>query len=868
MKLVLSVSILFFISSALSDSLYRPQYDIMEFLQEREGEFLIDTIVFLQPEVYDAVAPAIALGDSCYLLMYTDTRGGWTSSSMICTPLSEAGIILDSSRIQVSQNGDYCYGPHVAYGNGLFMGVWRTRILNTYFVYGSRIMSDGTVIDTMNIFISSDANFGSDPCITYGGEYFFVTWGSPTGVHAVRIDSSGTILDQPPILISPNLGSDPFSSFDGTNYLVVWCYSNDIWGKRVNTSGIVIDTANIAICAAAGTQSQPVVTFGGTSFLVAWCDARNDYWCDIYAARVTPTGTVLDTSGIPISTASGYQVNISVDFDGTNYMVIWRDDRLGDPNIYASRVATSGIVLDPNGIPICTSAGDQQGPSIAFGSNNYLAIWQDTDSHPMYNDLSGAIIGQDGTVIDTIVPISRLPSVNSQIQQSVAFDGQNYLGVWVDQKNGNEYISGIRVDSSGVSLDSQDIVISNASSDEDNPSVAFNGTNYLVAWQRKEIEDCGIYGARITPGGINLDPNGFSIQYVTYWVGRLVCPAVASDGLNYLVVWIRNYIYLQRSLRDINCSRISPTGSVLDYIPISTGMFYHENPAVTFNGTKYLIVWQDNRNNDYWDIYGALMNPSGGFGRITISTAVNSQQSPAVTTNGSDFFVVWMDKRNTTSADIYGCRINSNGQVMDPSGIPIAVGSNNKSEPATTFDGTNYIVVWQEYLPDSTHDLYGAKVSTTGNVLSTFPVCTQNNQQLYPALARGNNDQILTTWTGWTDSVNLHPANTFRIWGTFYPYYYVQEKPITKDYWWSMLNIYPNPFSDILTICLAPNHGTNSQLRIYDICGRLLKIIPSDSSPISWNGDDESGHRLPAGVYFIHFETPEQDVIKKIIKLK
>jgi hypothetical protein len=43
------------------------------------------------------------------------------------------------------------------------------------------------------------------------------------------------------------------------------------------------------------------------------------------------------------------------------------------------------------------------------------------------------------------------------------------------------------------------------------PRVAFDGTNYLVAWEDERSGSQDIYGARVTRGGVVLDPAGFLI---------------------------------------------------------------------------------------------------------------------------------------------------------------------------------------------------------------------------------------------------------------------------------------------------------------------------------------------------------------------
>ncbi len=89
---------------------------------------------------------------------------------------------------------------------------------------------------------------------------------------------------------------------------------------------------------------------------------------------------------------------------------------------------------------------------------------------------------------------------------------------------------------------------------------------------------------------------------------------------------------------------------------------------------------------------------------------------------------------------------------------------------------------------------------------------------------------------------------------------------------------YPNPFKRMTVIRYQIAEGVDSRqksevsLKIYDIVGRLIKSF--DKLPIQpfnqviWHGYDDVGRRVPAGVYFLRFETNDYEKIEKAILLR
>ncbi|MEO0009741.1 MAG: T9SS type A sorting domain-containing protein [candidate division WOR-3 bacterium] len=553
--------------------------------------------------------------------------------------------------------------------------------------------------------------------------------------------------------LGPSPGEEDFAdvAFDGTNFFVVWMdyEQGEISGARIRPDGVMIDTTPIQISFGSWGGEYPAVAFDGANYLVVWTDWRNSD-PDIYGARVTPQGQVLDPDGIPISTAPEMQTLPAVLFDGTRYLVAWSDLRSGnwESDIYAARVSTGGEVLDPDGIPVNTQPYDQIiYHGLAFDGTNYLFVFSDDRDGDLYYDVYGTRVSTDGEVLDSSGFIISAEN-NDQALPRVGFDGTNYLVVWFDDREVVEdyRVYGARIQPDGTILDPQGIRLSDYLSVY--PAVAFDGTNYLVTWlDYRSGWQADIYGTRVSTGGVVLDSAGIPVSAEPEY--DQVLPAVVFGGGRYLVVWsdYRNY-----EGPDIYGARVDTSGQVLDPdgVLISWGIISPTQyaPVAAFDGTNYLVVWQDYRNGYDGDIYGTRVTPQGQVldpDGIPIATGWSDQYTPAVAFDGTNYFVVWIDVRNGY-LDIYGARVTPSGEVLDPEGIPVVVDEYDKNYPQSGFNGENYLVVYElhDWVEDK-HDIYGVRVTPDGNVLGTVAIATLDGWQVYPAVSSGS-DTLLVVW--------------------------------------------------------------------------------------------------------------------------
>src|SRR5207249_3319913 len=114
-------------------------------------------------------------------------------------------------------------------------------------------------------------------------------------------------------------------------------------------------------------------------YFITW----DSFYGRIYGSRVTRSGTVLDPNGIFISIASGEYGYPVVAANGSDFLVVWQDGRNGAINsldVYGARITHNGDVLDPGGFAVHAGTFDQQSPALAYGgSGRFLLAEQGFD---------------------------------------------------------------------------------------------------------------------------------------------------------------------------------------------------------------------------------------------------------------------------------------------------------------------------------------------------------------------------------------------------------------------------------------------------------------------------------------------------------
>jgi hypothetical protein len=171
-------------------------------------------------------------------------------------------------------------------------------------------------------------------------------------------------------------------------------------------------------------------------------------------------------------------------------------------------------------------------------------------------------------------------------------------------------------------------------------------------------------------------------------------------------------------------------------------------PSMVYTGSgRYFLVWQDLRNGDA-DIYGNFVTANHTTAPTLAFTAdrdyagggahpvVGDQQTPSVAWNGTSFMLAWQDDRNDSTAtyySIYGTPLDAAGDAPTTSGVALTPGGGalpatlRQYTPALSprTDGT-FLMVWEEAPPSATTVQIQAGIVDPASLGNTTPI------ELYP----------------------------------------------------------------------------------------------------------------------------------------
>ncbi len=89
-----------------------------------------------------------------------------------------------------------------------------------------------------------------------------------------------------------------------------------------------------------------------------------------------------------------------------------------------------------------------------------------------------------------------------------------------------------------------------------------------------------------------------------------------------------------------------------------------------------------------------------------------------------------------------------------------------------------------------------------------------------------------------------------------------------------LIGLGPNPFTRTTTLSIGVAEGDVSALRVavYDVAGRVVRVLAdgklsTGTHRLDWDGTNEMGARVSAGLYFMRFKSSDRESVLKVVRL-
>ncbi len=714
--------------------------------------------------------PRAAFDGQRSLVVWEDHRDP-TAIAVYGARIAADGTVLDPGGFPISTGANH-FEPVVAFDGTCFFVAWTDFRLGTSSIYGARVSSDGEVLDPAGFSISDTGNNHRGVALASDGNQVLAVWSSEhsgsRGIWGKRFArGTGLPFDTTAQLIAdpPQNQEVPDIAFGGGNFMVVFRDARDdmgdIYGIRVRPDGTPIEPAPFPLAVAVGFQDLPRVASGPNGFVAVWADERNPWpaYNDVYGARISLTGTVLDPNGRPLFEAVNQDNSPVVAFDGANFTVAWFRARDPMPNGYTlvgARFAPDLSRLGPASFDIETGYFDAFNPVLLLAGNAYLVVWEVDEGANEQLDLHFTRLRTDGTALAP-ADVNLTAHANPQTWPGVGFNGTRYLVAWNDNRGQDAGLFGSLVGAEPTVEPTAGFALSQRPGrvwtyQEGNPDVASDGADYFVAWGDNVAGVGELRATRVRSDGTVLDTPGILISSGP---GRRYWPRVVFDGTHYFVVWADT----RNGRADIFGARVSRDGTVLEPngFPIRVSAFNKDRPAVAFDGTQFLVVWSEGDPDDNSDDVLAHRVTRDGVKRelvpIRVSNADNRQFWANVAYQGGVFLVVWHDHRDSQDANA-AARVTADGTVLDPAGVVLTSAGAQLDVPEVVSDGRGFVVVWPQK-DGGENDLWGLRLEHDAGLMSggtdggwlPFLISAQPASEQSPKLASNQQGQVLVAYS-------------------------------------------------------------------------------------------------------------------------
>jgi hypothetical protein len=616
-------------------------------------------------------------------------------------------------------------GPAVGFSQDKVLAVWPdSRSLNLGDqggLYATRIrISDQKILDPAGVRILTNTSFGSVSYqagagvrVVSDGTDFLALYNCTVGA-SISSSCCGSFIDGTsgdPIDTVFTVGSGTLCDavFDGTSYWVGAAWSTGVVVTKIDPK--TRSKTNYNLSGPKSTTSVSIAA-GPNEVVVAWADGRfySADKNDIYVARISKDGTVLDASGVVVCDDPRDQTSAGVVFDGSQYLVTWQDERSTD-RYRAHFDPVTGTVSPRNG-EVFTGLS----PAAKFypeGDALAAQWWSGGTFSQMFAERFQA---SDLTALAPAVQLTGDIVVRTDTVPSFATDGTHRYGAYYFNGGiSNNQIVGYMWDTAGNPIGAGTVQLVTHAAAQLPPAAVAGAGQYLVSWFEQDstsgygvrVSMASAQGHMLSPAAVELASN---VAAATSGQGpdptmTVLPPALGWAGGAFVVAWQQQSAPGTDGTFDLYVAGISAAGAVTTPTPISvgkamTGTGSTLSPAMACTADRCLLTWHQITDSAYKvDVRAAVITLSSTAldvgAPFDVISAGGTQQLPAVASDGTGFLVAWRDDKSGTN-DLYMTLVSAAGTVIGSPTL-LHTATSKVAQPAAqlVFDGANYEAVWR-----------------------------------------------------------------------------------------------------------------------------------------------------------------------------
>ncbi len=536
---------------------------------------------------------------------------------------------------------------------------------------------------------------------------------------------------------------------------------NPIWPTDRLVNQVMTDTLQAAPAA---------IVDGAGNLIVAWVDQRNGQ-SDIYAQKLNPKGDSVWLEDIRIHQESGNTDQdapvLAMRADGS-VVIVWHDNRNGDYDVFAQQIDGEGVRQWEADVRVNrdASAQSQAEPTVRIvAPNQALVVWLDQRIGNL--DLYAQGLTSSGQHLWS--QDLRINPATDSAQTRPALAGLTTgetLVAWVGASG--DHIAVQKVSMAGALLwpVPKSVQLSGQIVDtETAPGLLTLGNTVIIAW-RVPPED-QLYAQRLDAQGVEQWANPVRITQPGSSLAllRQIWPGV-MDGEAVLFAWpaVRN-----NGQQGVYSQQLNPDGSLAwaeeGRISAASGTVDQRAPALAVSADGHAVVaWQDGRAT-VPALYAQRIAPDGQLlwpdqVRVQQRTITTTAQSiPAVAMVQEDLGVAWAEERNgqkriyTQRLDRLGYRLGADVRASSRAQI----GSDSQLNPALAASPGNTVVAWEEWRGEQ-RLILAQRINSEGNPQWPADVVVSDpaTNARFPALAVDAAGYTTLVWSvSTTDQTDL-----------------------------------------------------------------------------------------------------------------